>query len=372
LIPSDPATPDPSAGDPDGLAAPLIPDPPPGSDAPDPDDGPPDHRTSDGAPPVGGTRPGAGTFTIEGRHAPALFVIGWLASLIGLGTIVIALLSGGGGAAPVLLLGGLVLLSVGLVAGTGSQGIERRARAIGVYHGPSPVLVFVASIPTSLLAVVLIGIPLTAFGVAVDGPLARLSSVALQAVIYVGLIRLLVVDTGALSWAAMHVRRPDVAAVREFAGGAVWAVPVIVMTIPIAAVLSAIFPVTPVSPLPPTGETSGFILNLLAGAVVAPIGEEIMFRGFATTAWAADLGARRALIRGALFFAVVHVLTITGDSASQAAALAIIGFASRIPVALVLGWLFLRRGSIWVSIGLHSTFNGILLVLGEAALRGGM
>ena len=32
-------------------------------------------------------------------------------------------------------------------------------------------------------------------------------SVLAQAVIYVGLIRLLVVDTGALSWAAMGVRR---------------------------------------------------------------------------------------------------------------------------------------------------------------------
>ena len=98
------------------------------------------------------------------------------------------------------------------------------------------------------------------------------------------------VDTGALSWAAMHIRRPDVAAIGELAGGALWAVPAIVATIPIAAILLAIFPVTPISPLPPAGEATGFAFNLLAGAVVAPIGEEIMFRGFATTAWAADVG----------------------------------------------------------------------------------
>ena len=96
-----------------------------------------------------------------------------------------------------------------------------------------------------------------------------------------------------------------------------------------------------------------------------------MFRGFATTAWAADRGPRRALIQGALFFAIVHVLTISGGSASEAFGLAVLGFASRIPVALALGWLFLRRGSIWVPIGLHATFNAILLILGEAALRGG-
>ena len=238
--------------------------------------------------------------------------------------------------------------------------------------GPSPLLVFASTVPTSLLLVILAGIPLTIIGVAVDGPAGRLASVMVQALVYVGLIRLLVVDAGALSWAAMGIHRPDARTMRELLSGAIWAIPVILMTIPIAAILGTIFPVTPVSPLPPAGETSGFILNLLAGAVVAPIGEEILFRGLATTAWAADLGPRRALVRGAIFFAVVHVLTISGGSAGEALALAVIGFASRIPVALVLGWLFLGRRSIWVPIGLHAAFNGILLILGEVALRSGL
>ena len=147
--------------------------------------------------------------------------------------------------------------------------------------------------------------------------------------------------------------------------------PVIVATIPVALLLSAIFPVQPVSPLPPAGEPVGFALNLIAGAIVAPIGEELLFRGFATTAWAKDLGRRRALVQGALFFAVVHVLTIGGATVSEAFGLAVLGFATRVPVALALGWLFLRRGSIWAPIGLHAAFNGILLVLGEAALRSG-
>ena len=45
-------------------------------------------------PPV--PRPGASTFTIEGRTVPALFVLGWLGSVFGLGLIAIAFLSGGG------------------------------------------------------------------------------------------------------------------------------------------------------------------------------------------------------------------------------------------------------------------------------------
>jgi membrane protease YdiL (CAAX protease family) len=313
--------------------------------------------------------PGATTFTIEGRRAPALFVVGWLASLLGLGTIAIALLSGGADLAPVLLLAGLVLLSVGLVAGAGSQGIERRARGTLAYRGPSPILVVVASIPISLLAVVAIGVPLALIGLEVDGPIGQLASVIAQALIYAGLIRLLVVDTGALSWAEMGVRRLDGRAVGEVLSGVMLALPVIVLTIPVALVLSVIFPVTPVSPLPPTGETAGFAIQLAAGVIVAPIGEELLFRGFATTAWARSFGARRAVIQGGVFFALVHVLTITGNTAGEAAALAVVAFASRLPVALALGWLFLRRGTIWAPIGLHAAFNGLLLILGEVAYR---
>lgn len=296
-------------------------------------------------------------------------MIGWGGTVGGLVIIGIALLSGGAGAAPWLLMAGLVLLAVGLIAGAGSQGIERRVRGRGAYRGPSPLLVFAASIPVSLIAVILLGIPLSIVGVPVDGPVGRLGSVAVQAVIYVGLIRLLVVDVGALSWAAMQVRRFDRAALADLGAGALWAAPAIVATIPIAAVLSFLLPVTPVSPLPPTGSVGGLVINLVAGALIAPIGEEMLFRAFATTAWSTDLGAQRGLIRGALFFAVVHVLTVGGGTAGEAMALAVMGFASRIPVALALGWIFQRRRSVWASIGLHAAFNGILIVLGEAALR---
>jgi membrane protease YdiL (CAAX protease family) len=338
--------------------------------------------SADGPPTDPPARPGASTFTIEGRQAPALFVIGWLATIVGLGAVVVALLGGANPASPFLLIAGLVISSIGLVAGAGSQGIERRARGAGAYEGPSPFLVFAASIPVSLLVAVLIGIPLAIAGAAVDGPLGRLGSVIGQTVVYIGLIRLLVVDTGALSWAQMGLRRFDGRALTDLAGGALWALPVIALTIPVAAILTAVFPVQPVSPLPPAGEPIGIVANLIAGAIVAPIGEEILFRGFATTAWARDLGPRRALVRGAIFFAAVHVLTVAAATASEAFGLIVIGFATRLPVALALGWLFLhgwglggsrivRGGSIWGPIGLHATFNGILLVLGEAALRSG-
>jgi len=324
------------------------------------------------APPVGPTaRPGASTFTIEGRAAPALFVVGWLATLMGLGAVFIGVLSGGGLSSTIILGVGLVLLTFGLVAASGSQGLERRARGVLPYQGPSPFLVFATAIPLSIIAILLAVVPMSLLGVPLDGPFSRLVSVLVQTIVYVALIRLLVIDTSALSWAEMGVRRLDRAAFSEMASGALWAIPVIAVTIPIAAILQALFTVTPDSPLPPAGETSGFIFNLIAGAIVAPIGEELLFRGLATTAWVRGIGARRGIVRGALFFAVVHVLTISGGTAEEAAQLAFIGFATRVPVALALGYLFVKRGSIWVSFGLHASFNAILLVLAEVALRSG-
>ncbi len=249
----------------------------PGPDDPGPDNGSvPPSRSGDAPeptlPPTPGatptsppppSRPGASTFTIEGRAAPALFVVGWLASILGIGTLVIAAMATGG--APIVLVAGLVLLSIGLVAGAGSQGIERRARGGLPYLGPSPLLVFVAAIPVSLVALVIVAVPLVALGVPIDGPAGQLASVVVQTLVYVGLIRLLVVDTQALSWSDMGLTRLNGRAVVEAAGGALWALPVIVITIPISYVVVGIFQVTPESPLPPTGETTGFILAVHRG-----------------------------------------------------------------------------------------------------------
>jgi len=312
---------------------------------------------------------GASTFTIEGRSAPALFVIGWMASLLGAGLLVLAVVSGGGAASLGLIVVGLLLLSIGLVAGAGSQGIERRSRGAPAYSGPSPLLVFAASIPISILALIIASLPLSFADVALDGPLGALFSVLIQALIYIALIRLLVVDVGALDWRAMGVLSLDRSALGEMIRGAAWALPVIAATLPLSLVLLAIFPVAPESPLPPTGELLGFTISLLAGALVAPFGEEILFRAFATTAWVRGLGARRGVVRAALLFAFAHVLTTTGTSAGDALGLAVVGFGTRIPIALGLGWLFVRRGTVWASFGLHAAFNALLLVIAELANR---
>jgi membrane protease YdiL (CAAX protease family) len=81
------------------------------------------------------------------------------------------------------------------------------------------------------------------------------------------------------------------------------------------------------------------------------------------------MGVRGGLVRAALVFAFAHILTISGSSVGDAVGLAVVGFATRVPIAIALGILFVRRGTIWSSFGLHAAFNGILLVLAEAASR---
>jgi membrane protease YdiL (CAAX protease family) len=168
----------------------------------------------------------------------------------------------------------------------------------------------------------------------------------------------------------MGVRWPGVAlVVRDMAWGAVLAVPIILVTAALANVLVNLLGTQPDSPLPSTREPTGIALNFLAAVVIAPIGEELFFRGFSLTAWERSLGWRSALIRASIFFAFVHILTVSGDTFSDAVAKAAIAFAIRLPVAFALGWVFLQRRSIFASIGLHAAFNGLLLLIAELAVR---
>jgi membrane protease YdiL (CAAX protease family) len=313
-------------------------------------------------------RPGASTFTIEGRAAPGLFVVGWLASLLGLAVVM------AGAFAPSTVLVYFVgpgLLSLGLIAAAGNQAFERRARG-AAYAGPSPILVFAATIAVTYFVGAVLGLLLDAVlastGASVWPPVGQLIAGAVTAVVFIGVIRLAVVGTGALSWSEMGVRRFDQQAVRDIAAGASLAVPVIIVTLVLAAILVSIFGVTSPSPLPPTGELSGLLLQLVAGALIAPIAEELLFRGFAVTAWGRSIGPSRAIIRATLLFALAHVIGIApADDFGQALRLMAVGAGTRLPVAWVLGWIFVRRGSIWAPIGLHATFNGVLLILAHIA-----
>lgn len=313
------------------------------------------------------TRPGRSIFTIEGRVAPGLFVVGWLATILGLGVVLVGAFGASGLFVYFI---GPTLLTLGLVAGAGNQALERRARA-EPYAGPSPYLVLAAMIAAVYAVGYPIGWLLNALPGAEELPdyVRRLIGVALQAAVFLGIVRLTVVDAGVLSWAQMGWRRLDQVAARDFVLGGAFAIPVIVLTELVAGIVVSLVHAIPEAPLPPTGVAAGLAVQLLAGAVLAPIAEEGVFRGFAMTAWRRAVGERGALIRASFLFALAHVLTVGGDNLPQVGGLIVVGFITRLPVAFALGWLFLRRGSIWAPLGLHVAFNAILLVLAEVASR---
>ncbi len=317
------------------------------------------------------SRPGASIFTIEGRAAPGLFVVGWLASILGLSLIMVGLL---GGSRLLFFIVGPALLSVGLICGAGNQALERRARA-ETYAGPSPFLVFAATIAVTYLVGALIGLGVEAVAgsrSAAASPVGQLVAGLLTAAAFIGLIRLVVVGTGALSWAEMGVRRFDRQAIGDLALGIAVAFPVIVVTAIVAALLVAVFPVQPASPLPPTGELSGLAIQLVVGALIAPVAEELFFRGFAISAWRRGIGASRAIVRATLLFAIAHVVGIEATTTTEAVGLIAVGAGTRIPVAYALGLLYVRRDSLWAPIGLHAAFNATLLVLAHFAFVNGL
>lgn len=322
----------------------------------------------DAAPPAAWTARRRPTFTIEGRAAPGLYFAGWILTVVGLATLFVAIAATAGGPATVLLvLGGMASTALGLTAGAGAQALQRRADGVPGYAGPSPFLVLAAGLAVSLLLSA--GISLTDL-LESDTSAALVVSLLVTTGVNVGLIGLLVVGTGALSWAEMGIRRP---AAGRLMGDIAWGIGLgltaLLATAFLAALLVSLLGVLPEGPIPPPRGPLDRVLNVLAAVVIAPVSEEFFFRGFATTAWARRLGPRGAIVRGALFFALVHVLTLGGATASEALRIAAIAFLARLPVSFMLGWIFVRRDSLWASIALHATFNGTALLIAELAGR---
>lgn len=79
--------------------------------------------------------------------------------------------------------------------------------------------------------------------------------------------------------------------------------------------------------------------------VVAPLTEELVFRGILVRGLAIRYGARRGIVFGALIFALAHL------------------YPAKLPGVfaggLMLGWLVLRTGSVWPGVFAHMLNNGI-------------
>ena len=188
-----------------------------------------------------------------------------------------------------------------------------------------------------------------------------LVAVLLTAAIWLGLVGSTVVGPGALSWreiARRGRRRAPGRIAADLAVGAAAAIPVILVTASSGRSSSAIFGTAPEPPIrvPPDG--GGLVLSLIAAASRRADQRGAVLPRLRDDRLGAPFGPRRAIVRGALFFAFVHVLTLCDLDFGRPPGRRSSRSLARLPVALALGWLFLRRGSLPASIGLHATFNG--------------
>jgi membrane protease YdiL (CAAX protease family) len=322
-------------------------------------------RTESELPPVPQGPPGGRIFSLEGRPAPGLYLVAWLLSLIGVAALFVAVSAQPSTGKVLLGLGGVVSLGLGLATAAGYQLLARADRHPSRYRGPSPLILFGVVLAASTLGKAGLG-PLGLGDP--DQALGFLVAVGLIAVCYLATIWLFVVRGGALSWPDMGWPRRGTRWLAEGATAVVTAVavmlPATLAILLFGALVARVLGVEAPDQLPVRHDSAEALMVALAVAVVAPIGEEAFFRGFAVSAWLRDLGPRSALLRGASFFAIVHILNVSVEEgkAAQGFGQAILEFAVILPLGLVLGWLFLRRGIVG-SIAGHMTYNGLILAL---------
>ena len=302
---------------------------------------------------------------LQDRPAAGLYVLAWVLSGLGLALALIGAMAG----PPLrgfLLMGGLVLLALGLSAGAGYQIVSRRTRAGQAFHGPSPIIL----LGLQVVLVTAVSVVLLAFGVpGPDTAVGFLMASVLLLAGYLAVVWLFGVRSGVLTWRDLGVPAWRAGRVLADIGTGVGAMLLVAFGASLlGGLLARLLGTGPpeVVPLPDT--PAGVLLVALGAVLLIPIGEEMFFRGYSLTAWLRDLGERSALLRSTLFFALVHIATLSAPTFAEGARQALLVVVVIAPVGWVLGWLFLRRGLIAAIAG-HAGFNGfgiLILLLAES------
>jgi membrane protease YdiL (CAAX protease family) len=90
-------------------------------------------------------------------------------------------------------------------------------------------------------------------------------------------------------------------------------------------------------------------LAVLAIVILAPIAEELFFRGVVYNAWLREGGRRYALVGSAALFAVIH--------------LSLVAIVPIFLLGLALAWIYRRTANLLAPIAMHATVNGISVAL---------
>ncbi|MEI6156288.1 MAG: CPBP family intramembrane glutamic endopeptidase [bacterium] len=320
------------------------------------------------------TAPRPGLLQLAGREAPALYVIGLLFTVVGLS----ALVAGIAGAGVGLVVLALLFAGIGGIALSGASALQRRVDTPAVgWRGPGPLAIFWTTIPWALLAQLLVAALLTAIGAAaaLSTPIGTLALAAASNLATILIIGLVVVGSGAVSWrdliVATRAASPKALPTPDrrggFAGDLFWGIALALPILSAAGLFAALVMngtgVRAPAVLPPTVNATDLVANALTAGLIAPIGEELLYRGVIAQAWARQSSARRAILFSAIVFAFAHTLTIGGTSVTDAASVAAVAFLVRLPLGIALGWLWIRRRSLVATIALHAVYNLAIVAL---------
>lgn len=94
---------------------------------------------------------------------------------------------------------------------------------------------------------------------------------------------------------------------------------------------------------------AGIALFVLLAVVIAPLFEEIFFRGFLFRAFASSWGWLAGAVASAAVFGVAHAQFDV--------------FLPLFVLGLMLAWVYQRTGSLWTAISLHALFNGLSVLV---------
>jgi membrane protease YdiL (CAAX protease family) len=145
--------------------------------------------------------------------------------------------------------------------------------------------------------------------------------------------------------------------------GCLLAVPAWIGTILVAAIVTRLLELLGRAPQPGVVDEAIARVDptvlLIAIVLIAPIAEELFFRGVVFNAWLREYGARAAILGSAALFAVIHADPSSVDTliGSLARVLPIFG------LGLGLAVLYQRTRSLLAPIAMHATFNAISLTL---------
>jgi len=182
-----------------------------------------------------------------------------------------------------------------------------------------------------------------------DDVLYRYESAVVGFVLYAVIVGLLLAIASGLDLReAFGLRRP-----RSWSAAAGWAFGLLVVFFAVAAALEPVLGGGEEQGLDPSGWQSSrafaFVLNAIVIAGVAPLVEELMFRGIGYTLLT-PIGVAGTIVVVGIAFALTH------------------GLLRAFPVLFLIGaglaFLRWRTGSIYPAIALHASFNGVGLLAG--------